>query len=195
MNIRMLVLPLALATTAATGPLLSGCAPLVAAAAVGGTTLVATDRRSAGAQVDDETLELKASSSVTARFGNSVHLNVTSFNGVVLLTGEVPDQKTMDEVVAIVRSSGKMRSMQNELVIAPVSSLGDRSGDTLITSKVKARLVEATHFGARNVKVVTERGVVYLLGILNREEAETASNLVAQTSGVTRVVRLIEYTN
>jgi osmotically-inducible protein OsmY len=194
MRIRALVLPLVLATAVAgTAPWLSGCAPLVAAAAVGGGALVATDRRSAGAQVDDQAIELKVANAAGAQFGSNVHLNVTSYNGVVLLSGEVPDERARDAIGNLARSTERVRSVHNELVVAPPASLGNRSSDTLLTSKVKARFVEANQFQANHVKVVTERGVVYLMGIVNRAEGDAAASLAAATSGVARVVRLFEY--
>lgn len=195
MNPRFALVPLALALAAAGGSVaITGCAPILVAAAVGGGAMLATDRRTAGAQLDDETLELRTSTAIGTGFGDRVHVNITSFNGIVLLTGEVPDQTTMDEVVATVRRQERVRNIQNELVIAPVTNLGARSHDTLITSKVKARFVEANQFAATHVKVVTERGVVYLMGIVSRAEADAASRLAAQTSGVVRVVRVFEYT-
>ena len=194
MNLRFALMPLALAVAAGGASIpLTGCAPIMIAAAVGGTAMVASDRRSAGAQLDDETIELRSSTSIGTGFGDRVHVNVTSFNGTVLVTGEVPDQATQDEVLATVRRQDRVRNVQNELVIAPTTNLGNRSNDTLITSKVKARFIEANQFAATHVKVVTERGVVYLMGIVTRTEADTASRLAAQTSGVTRVVRVFEY--
>lgn len=194
MKLRVLVLPLTLAVAAAaTGPLLTGCVPVIAAAAIGGGVLVASDRRSAGAQLDDETIELKVANAVRANHGSNVHLNVTSYSGTVLLTGEVPDERAKESVANIARSTDRVKSVQNELVIGPPSSLGDRSNDTLLTSKVKARFVEANEFAANQVKVVTERGVVYLMGIVNHTEADAATRLASKTSGVRRVVRVFEY--
>ncbi|MEO5699502.1 MAG: BON domain-containing protein [Casimicrobiaceae bacterium] len=194
MKFRDIVVPIALAATAATtGPLLTGCVPLLAVAAIGGGALVAADRRSAGAQIDDETIELKIANAVRANHGSNVHLNATSYSGTVLLTGEVPDERVKESVANIARGTDRVKSVQNELVVAQPTSLGDRSNDTLITSKVKARFVEANEFAPYQVKVVTERGVVYLLGIVNRTEADAASRLAAQTSGVRRVVRVFEY--
>jgi osmotically-inducible protein OsmY len=130
---------------------------------------------------------------VRANYGGNVHLNVTSYNGIVLLTGEAPDAATLEGIVKLARSTDRVRNVQNELVVAPPSGLGERSNDTLITSKVKARFIEANEFAANHVKVVTERGVVYLMGLVNRQEADAAARLAAQTSGVVRVVRVFEY--
>jgi osmotically-inducible protein OsmY len=175
---------------------LSGCVPLVVGAAVGGTALVATDRRSVGAQADDETIELKIANHIGTGYGDRVHVNVTSYNGVVLLTGEVPTQDLVGTMAEIARTTAKVRRVHNEIVVAPVSDVGARSNDTYITSKVKSRFVEASKtFSPTHVKVVTERGVVYLMGVVRREEGDAAGQIAATTSGVVRVVKLFEYTN
>lgn len=171
----------------------SGCAPLIVGAAVGGTALIATDRRSVGAQADDEAIELKIANVRSTRYGDRVHVNVTSYNGVVLLTGEVPDVATRQAMAELARTTDRVRRVQDELVIAPPSPLSARTNDTFITSKVKARFVEANRFAANHVKVVTERGVVYLMGIVNRTEADEAARIAASTSGVVRVVKVFEY--
>lgn len=194
MKLRALALPFAFAAAiAATVPVITGCAPLIIAAAVGGGVLVAADRRSAGTQLDDESTELKIATAASSRYGDNVHLNVTSYNGIVLLTGEVPNQAAKDDIASVARGFERVRSLQNDLVIAPVSSIGERSNDTLITSKLKAHFVEANEFRANQVKVITERGVVYLMGLVTRQEADAASRLASQTGGVVRVVRVFEY--
>jgi osmotically-inducible protein OsmY len=171
----------------------SGCAPLVIGAAVGGTALVATDRRSVGAQADDEAIELKIADMRNNRYGDRVHVNVTSYNGIVLLTGEVPDEATRQAIVDMARTTNRVRRVQDEMVIAAPSPLSERTNDTFITSKVKARFVEQNRFAANHVKVVTERGVVYLMGLVNRNEADAAAQIAASTSGVVRVVKVFEY--
>ena len=194
MTLRTLARYFALAAAAVAAlPTITGCVPVLVAAAVGGGALVVADRRSTGAQVDDEAIEIKVANAKRARHGTNVHLNVTAYNGNVLLTGEAPNQDAMNDVGNIARTTDRVRSVQNEMVVGPPSSLGDRSNDTIITSKVKARFVEANEFHANQVKVVTERGVVYLMGIVNRQEADAASRLAAQTSGVVRVVQVFEY--
>jgi osmotically-inducible protein OsmY len=174
---------------------LSACVPALFAVGVGAGALVATDRRSAGAQVDDEAIELKIAGNATQRWGDRAHLNVTSFNGLVLLTGEAPTPDVQDEISATARSTPRVRSVQNEMVVGPVTDLGARTTDTYITSKVKTRLVDAQKVSPTHVKVVTERGVVYLMGIVTRDEAAAASAVAATTSGVARVVKVFEYTN
>jgi osmotically-inducible protein OsmY len=189
----LLVRLLAAAVIAASCLLAAGCAPLVVGAAVGGTALVATDRRSVGAQADDESIELKIANVRSTRYGDRVHVNITSYNGVVLLTGEVPDEATKQAIAELARTTDRVRRVQDEMVVAPPSPLSERTNDTFITSKVKARFVEANRFSATHVKVVTERGVVYLMGLVNRAEADEAGRIAASTSGVVRVVKVFEY--
>jgi osmotically-inducible protein OsmY len=172
---------------------LSGCIPLVIGG-VAATAAIATDRRSTGAQLDDELIEDKSAAQILERFkGNDVHVNITSYNGNVLLTGEVPSDSVKTEIGEIVRRMPKTRSVQNDLLIGAASNLGPRSNDTLITSKVKARFVEANRFQINHVKVVTERGTVYLLGIVRPEEGTAAAEIARTTSGVQRVVKVFEY--
>jgi osmotically-inducible protein OsmY len=178
----------------AAATLLGGCVPLLVAGAVGGTALVATDRRSVGAQADDEAIELKVSNNIGTGYGDRVHVSVTSYNGVVLLTGEVPSQDLVGSIGEIARTTAKVRRVHNEITVGPVSDLGSRSNDTYITSKVKSRFVEANKaFSATHVKVVTERQVVYLMGLVRRDEGDAAAQIAASTSGVVRVVKLFEY--
>ena len=176
-------------------PFLNGCIPMIVAAGVGGATLVATDRRSVGVQADDEAIELKIANTVNARYGESVHVNATSYNGVVLLTGEVPDQATFASIGNIAATTGRVRSTHNDVAIGPLTPLSARTNDTFITSKVKARFVEANKFAATHVKVVTERGVVYLMGIVRRQEGTDAAQITSTTSGVIRVITVFEYSN
>jgi osmotically-inducible protein OsmY len=178
---------------AASLALLSGCVPAVIAVGAGGTALVATDRRTAGTQVDDEGIELKIISDANTHYGDRIHLNVTSYNGVVLLTGEVPDQPARDNIGNIAKGTAKVRSVQNELDIASNAPIGSRTNDSYITSKVKARFVEAGKFPPNAVKVVTERGYVYLMGIVYKTEGDAAGDIAATTSGVIRVVKVFEY--
>ena len=174
---------------------LGGCVPLIIGG-VAATAAVATDRRSTGAQLDDELIEDKSAAQILERFkGNDVHVNITSYNGNVLLTGEVPSDSVKTEIGEIARRMPKARSVQNDLLIGAATDLGSRSNDTLITSKVKARFVEANKFQINHVKVVTERGTVYLLGIVRPEEGNAAAEIARTTSGVQRVVKVFEYIN
>jgi osmotically-inducible protein OsmY len=167
--------------------------PIVIGAAVGGTAMVATDRRTTGTQVDDEVIEDKIALAVRERFKGDFHVNVTSYGGIVLLTGEVPADAAKADIAELARTTPKVRSVQDELVVGAVTDLGSRSNDTLITSKVKTRFVEANKFQINHVKVVTERGVVYLMGVVRRDEGDAAADIASTTSGVQRVVKVFEY--
>lgn len=181
------------AAASAISVLVSGCVPILVAGAVGGTALVATDRRSVGAQADDESIELKISNNIGTGYGDRVHVSVTSYNGIVLLTGEAPTQELVTSIAEIARTTAKVRIVHNEVAVRPVTELGSRSNDTYITSKVKARFVESNKFSATHVKVVTERQVVYLMGLVRRDEGDAAAQIASTTSGVVRVVKLFEY--
>ena len=174
---------------------LSSCIPL-AITGVAATAQVATDRRSTGAQLDDELIEDKTAVQVLERFkGNDVHVNVTSYNGNVLLTGEVPFESVKTEIGDIAGRMPKARSVQNDLLVGAATGLGSRSNDTLTTSKVKARFVETNQFQINHVKVVTERGIVYLLGVVRPAEGNAAAEIARTTSGVQRLVKVFEYIN
>lgn len=176
-------------------PAITGCLPMVVAAGVGATAVVATDRRSTGAQVDDESIELKIATAAGSSYGNSIHLNATSYNGTVLLTGEVPSTAIRDDIVKVAKTTNRVKAVENHLVIGPLAEMSGRTNDSYITSKVKARFVESDKLSALNVKVVTERSIVYLMGIVTRDEGAAAAQIAATTSGVARVVKLFEYTN
>jgi osmotically-inducible protein OsmY len=188
-TVALLALALAVALTQ------SACVPLVVGGAVVGTATaaVATDRRTAGAQLDDVVIEDGTSQTIKERFKGEFHVNVNSFNGVVLLTGEVPDDAAKADIGELVRSTPKVRAVQNELVVGPVTDISSRTNDTLITSKVKSRFVEAAKFQINFVKVVTENGTVYLMGLVRREEGNDAAEIARTTSGVQRVVKVFEY--
>jgi osmotically-inducible protein OsmY len=192
---RRLAPPGASALALAAALCLGGCAPLIIGAAATTAAVSANDRRTTGAQVDDEAIELKAATDETAKYGSDLHVNVTSFNGVVLVTGEAPSTVAQDEITASLKSNPKVKTVQNEMVIGPVSGLSERSNDTFITSKVKTRFVEDASFNALHVKVVTERSVVYLMGIVTQQEAGAAARIAATTSGVAKVVKVFEYTD
>ena len=172
---------------------LTGCVPAVIAVGAGGAAMVATDRRTTGAQVDDEGIELKIVTRANELYGDRIHLNVGSYNGVVLLTGEVPDQGVWASLGNLAKTSEKVRVVHNELVAAPNSDLSARTNDSYITSKVKARMVEANKFPPNAVKVVTERKVVYLMGIVTRQEGDDAAQIAATTAGVATVVKVFQY--
>jgi osmotically-inducible protein OsmY len=165
---------------------LAGCAEMQ-------TMFSGPDRRSTGTMIDDEGIELRATNRVEERFKKTVHVNVTSYNRNVLLTGEVPNQAAKGEIERIAAGAGTVRSVTNELQVIDATSLGSRANDATITGKVKARFVDAAKFSALMVKVVTENSVVYLMGIVTEAEANAAVELARTTSGVKKVVKVFEY--
>jgi osmotically-inducible protein OsmY len=188
-NLQSLVLSGAVLASALVG--LSGCAPLIVGGAVM-TGVVATDRRTAGAQVEDEAIELKVASAVRKDLGERVHLNVTSFNRKVLLTGEARSQADKERAEKLAQSQENVQSIVNDLVVAPPSSLTQRSKDVVITSQAKAAFIDAKDLQVNAIKVVTERGAVYLMGRVTAREAKRASDIVRGIGGVTKVVRVFD---
>ena len=172
-------------------PLLQGCLPaVVGGAAVG--VLSAHDRRSTGTQADDETTEWKAKLKVPAQYKETAHVNFTSYNRRLLITGEVPNEEAKSAIESEVRMLDGLREVYNEMGIGAASSLGSRSTDSFIDSKVKARLVDSNQISANHIKVVTERAIVHLMGIVNEREAKVAVAVARTTSGVRKVVNLME---
>ena len=174
------------------GVSLGGCIEM-AAVGVGAAALSVIDRRSTGAQVEDEGIELRASNRVGERFGDKVHINVTSFNRAVLLTGEAPDARTRAEIEKMVLGIANVRGVTNDIQVAGIASLTARASDATITGKVKARFLDAGTFSPVHVKVVTEASVVYLRGIVTEAEADRAVEVTRTTGGVRKVVKLFEY--
>lgn len=172
----------------------SGCVtPLLVGGLAAGGVMVNTDRRSAGTQVEDQSIELKASGRVrTFMNGRSYHLNFTSYNRVVLITGEVMTAPERDAVAELVASVEQVRSVVNEAVVGFPSSVGERSQDTVLTTKVRAVLLESKNVNPGTFKVVTERGVVYLMGLATQVEADQAVALARGVSGVRKVVQAVE---
>jgi len=175
-------------------PVLQGCFPVVATG-VGAGALMAVDRRTSGAYVEDEGIELKASNLIENKFKDKVHVNVTSYNRRILLTGEAPSEAVKLEAEQVVKGVANVVGVTNEIAIGDLTSFSSRSNDTYITSKVKARMLDARKFSANNVKVVTENGVVFLLGLVNNKEAEDAVEITRTTSDVKKVVKVFEYQN
>ena len=171
---------------------LQGCVEMAVVGA-GAAAMASDDRRTVGAQTEDKDIDLRGESRVDARFGNKVHINVTSYNRNVLLTGEAADAATKAEIEKIVRELPNVRGVVNEVQIAGVSSFTARGNDSFLTSKVKARFVDAARFGVNHVKVLTESGVVYLMGLATRKEADDAVDVARTTGGVQKVVRVFEY--
>ncbi len=171
---------------------LTACVPLVVGGALAGGTLVATDRRTPGAQLDDETIELKASSRIRSEMGTRVRVSVTSYNRQVLLTGEVPslaDKQLVEQIAAKVET---VASVIDELAVMNSPTLMEQSADGLLTGRVKAALLDAKELHFNTFKVVTERGVTYLMGRVTQREADLAAEVVRTTSGVQKVVRIFE---
>jgi osmotically-inducible protein OsmY len=177
----------------ATLTLLAGCAPVIIGAAVVGGAMVATDRRTSGSQVDDEVIELKSKSRMGEAFPDDrAHINTTSYNRMVLLTGDVSndaDKTTAEQVVARIDN---VVSVVNELRVGPPNSFKETSNDVLITTKVKASLVDAKDLLAHSIKVVTHRNVVYLMGRVSEREATRAAEIARGVSGVAKVIRVFE---
>jgi osmotically-inducible protein OsmY len=173
-------------------PALHGCFPAVVAGA-GGAVLVAEDRRSSGAIIDDSTIEHKVSSRVSDKYGDRVHLDVTSYNRFVLLAGEVPTQEIKDDIGVIALGVENARNVQNELQVAPNTSTSTHANDAYLTSKVKTRFASENKFQVNHVKVVTENGIVYLLGLVKHKEGQDAAEIASTTSGVQKVVKVFEY--
>jgi len=182
----------ALAGLCSSVALLTGCAPLVVGGAMVGGTLMMMDRRTTGAQVDDQAIELKAANRVREVGGANAHVNITSYNRTVLITGEVANDADRSAAEQAVQRVENVRSTVNELGVMTPTSIGSRSQDTVLTSKVKATLVDARDLQANAFKVVTERSVVYLMGRVTEREANRATELARAVSGVEKVVRVFE---
>ena len=181
-----------LAAALAAASLLSACIPLAIGGAAVGGSMMATDRRSAGAQVEDQAIEVKAGNAVTALLGDRAHVNITSYNRLVLLTGEVPAEADKAAVEKAIARIENVRSIVNDLAAMPNSSLSTRSNDSILTGRVKAAFVDASDLSANNFKVVTERSVVFLMGRVTEAEAKRAVEITRGISGVQKVVRVFE---
>lgn len=170
---------------------LSGCAPLVVGGAVM-TGVVAVDRRTAGTQLEDQNIELKVASAINKDMGERVHLNVTSYNRRVLLTGEIRSEADRARATQLAQSQENVKDVINDLAIGAPSSMTQRTKDTVVTGQVKAAFVDAKDLQVNAVKVVTERGIVYLMGRVTAREAQRATDIARGTSGVAKVVRVFE---
>jgi osmotically-inducible protein OsmY len=170
---------------------LSACAPLIVGGAVM-TGVMATDRRTTGTQVEDESIEIKVGNAVRREMGERIHLNVTSFNRQVLLTGEVRTAADKERAEKIASSQENVTAVVNDLAVMPISSLTQRTRDTVITGRVKAAFVDAKDLQVNAFKVVTERGIVYLMGRVTSREAKRATDIARSIGGVTKVVRVFD---
>lgn len=184
--------PVLLLAGLAAATLMSACTPLLVGGAVMGTSLMVTDRRTSGTQVEDQSIELKAMTRTREAVGERGHVNATSYNRTLLLTGEVAaetDKVAVEQAVAKIEG---VRTVVNELVVAGSSSLAARSNDAILTSKVKASFIDAKDVFANAIKVVTERSTVYLMGRVTEREANRASDIARGVGGVQKVVRVFE---
>ena len=180
-----------LVLTAALGGGLSACAPMIVGGAVMGS-FVATDRRTAGTQVEDEGIELRAANRIRENLGERVHVNVTSYNRQVLLTGEAPTAKDKALIEQLVSKVENVRAIVNEIGLTGNASLTQRTNDTITTGRVKAGLVDAKDLFANAFKVTTDRGTVYLMGRVTQREANRATDIARSTPGVLKVIRVLE---
>lgn len=181
----------ALAIAVVAGAGLSACAPLLFSGAAVGVLMV-TDRRTSGAQIEDEGIELRSASRIRDSLTDRAHVNIASYNRQVLLTGEVPTAEDKLLVEQIVSRVDNVRAVINELAVMGNTSLAQRSSDSLITTRVKASMVDAKDLFANAFKVVTERGTTYLMGRVSQREADRATEIARGTSGVQKVVRIFE---
>jgi len=177
-------------------PFITGCVPMFAIGTAAGTgAYISEDRRTSGMFIEDEGIELKSTRRIHQQFGDNVHINVTSFNRLVLLTGEAPTATIKTDIEKLIMGVDNVRRIYNEIAIAGNTSLSSRSNDTLLTSKVKARFLTERKFQINHVKIVTENEVVYLLGVVTHQEAKSAAQIASSTAGVKKVVKVFEYLN
>jgi len=182
-----------LAFTIAAALALQGCAPVLIGAGGAAAYSSLEDRRTTGTQIEDESIEVRASNRINDRFGSTVHVNVTSYNRLALVTGEVPDERTKGEVEKIVRAVPTVRDVTSDLQISGISSWASRGNDSYLTLKVRGRLLDAKSLSQANIKVVSESGAVYLMGLVTSTEADEAVELTRNTGGVRKVVKVFEY--
>ncbi len=175
--------------------MLQGCAPIVITGATTAVTTIASDRRTTGTVIEDEAIELKSGLALSGEkeLNKRVHINVTSYNTSVLVSGEAPTEEDRQAVIDLVKTVEKVSNVYDEITIAAPSSLLSRSADSVITGKVKAKFVAEKDLSSFHVKVVTENGVTYLMGLVSREEGDKATEIARQTGGVQKVVKLFEY--
>jgi osmotically-inducible protein OsmY len=185
-------LTIATALLAIALPLLQGCAPAIIATGAAVGVMSYQDRRPTAVQTEDEGIEWKAARSVPEHFAAASHLNFTSFNRRLMITGEVPSEEAKAAIGEQAAKVAGVKEVFNEVMIGPASSLSVRSNDSYITSKVKGRLVDEKYLSATHIKVVTEAGVAYLMGIVSERESKLAVTIASRTDGVRKVVNLFE---
>jgi osmotically-inducible protein OsmY len=174
-------------------PFLQSCIPLLVGAGVGAGVMVAEDRRTNATILEDQTIEVRAKNRIAEKYGEQGDMAVTSFNRFILLTGQAPTEEIKQDVAVLVLEVPNVRNVQNEIVVGGNSSTTTHASDALLTSRVKGRLSQNKDVGASHVKVVSENGSVFLMGLVTRAEADSASQTAATTSGAQRVVKVFEY--
>lgn len=184
-----------LLTIAAVLILLQGCAPVIVGGAAAGAVAVADDQRTTGTIIDDQGIELKIGKAINdnAALREQTHINITSFNGVVLLSGEATTMAQKEQAEKLAGTVAKVRRVINDITVGPISSLASRSRDSWLTTKVKSQLLGDKDVPGNQIKVLTEAQTVYLMGMVTRSQGDRAGEITRHTSGVKRVVKLFEY--
>ncbi len=173
-------------------PMLQGCVPALIVGGAAATVISAHDRRSTGTQADDETSEWKGSNRMPAQYKNSAHVNFTAYNRILLITGEVPDEAARQAIGAMAEKIEGIRKVHNELVIGPFAPFSSRSNDAYVSTKFRTRLVESNQLSANHIKPITENGTLFLMGVVNEQEAKVAVAIARTTDGVRKVVNVLE---
>lgn len=174
-------------------PVLQSCIPLIVGAGVGAGVLMAEDRRTNATILEDQTIEIKARNRISEKYNDQGNISVTCFNRFILLTGQAPTEEMKQDVSVLVLEVPNVRNVQNEIVVGGNSSTTSHASDALLTSQVKGRLSQNKDVGASHVKVVSENGTVFLMGLVTRAEADAAAQTASTTSGAQRVVKVFEY--
>ena len=175
--------------------LFQGCAPVAITGATTAVSTVAADRRTTGTMIEDEAIEIKSRLALSDRkeLNDRVHINFTSFNTTVLVSGEAPTEEDRQAVIDLVKNVEKVTVVHDEITVAAPSSLLSRSADSVTTAKIKAKLIAEQDLSTLHIKVVTENGVTYLMGLVTEEEGDIATEVARRTGGVQKVVKLFEY--
>ena len=185
--------PLLLAALLGTAALtLSACAPLVVGGAAATTAVVITDRRTSGAQLEDQNIAFKAERDIGAKLGEAARVNAVSYNGVLLLTGDVPSDAAKAQATTLAQGIQHVKTVVNQLNVGPIASFGTRSNDTWLTSKVKTALLNTKYVPSATIVVTTDRGVVYLMGLVTEAEGNYAARAASEVGGVAKVVKLFQ---
>ena len=174
-------------------PVLQSCIPLILGAGVGAGVMMADDRRTNATILEDQTIEIKARNRISEKYNDQANISVTCFNRFILLTGQAPTEEMKQDVSVLVLEVPNVRNVQNEIVVGGNSSTTSHASDALLTSQVKGRLSQNKDVGASHVKVVSENGTVFLMGLVTRAEADSAAHTASTTSGAQRVVKVFEY--